>query len=163
MTENRNRDERNRKRVQNYRMKIRLLEKPSISNPCSPESNMSPDGYKHRSSETRAYQHVLKKLPSTPAKKATIIEKLLILSTPRSRKNQSSSPSIKSMFSEASSRRNLSEEYNVLKSFKNGFSELQSRKAKRSALSIVAHQLLQKSIGVSAVERVFGVHRHSVS
>ncbi|KAL4231798.1 hypothetical protein ACF0H5_009374 [Mactra antiquata] len=79
-------NEMNRKRVKEFRLRLKIWGKVFTCNESAlPLSEtLLEDPYKHRSSEARAYQRILKTMPVTPAKKVRIIEKL-VLKAPLSR------------------------------------------------------------------------------
>lgn len=116
-----------RKRVQNYRLRIKLANfESSVSPKASQQSDQdfcqSPltytEGYKHKSSESRAFKRVNETLPHTPAKKVRIIEKIVTNTTPRSRKALTESPSIQAVFLRSKSRRKLTTQYSIIETVK---------------------------------------------
>ena len=154
----------NRNRVQAFRMRIKLQTPTSAKQDIqSKHVTESPDNYKHKSSETRAYKRVSDNLPQTPAKKVRIIEKIVQNTTPRSRKVLESSPSLQAVFVSPTTCRSLDEDYKVIESVKESVEELKTRKKSKQMADIIANKLLKKSRKVSAASRLFGVPRKALS
>ena len=123
----------------------------------------SPDNYKHKSSETRAYKRVSDNLPQPPAKKVRILEKIVQNTTPRSRKVLESSPSLQAVFVSPTTCRSLDDHYKVIESVKESVEELKTRKKSKQMADIIANKLLKKSRKVSAASSLLGVPRKALS
>ncbi|XP_060587602.1 glutamic acid-rich protein-like [Ruditapes philippinarum] len=149
----------NRERVAKYRlrMKLRTPQVP-VQSPQTPNNEFSKtlnSGYKHRSSAQRAFMRVNNLIPSTPAKKVCIIEKLVSSTTPRSRKALCESETVQTIMNSNMSRKKLSAQFALTESLKDDLSQNKHR----TSTSIVAMKLLLTARKVSSVSDMLKISR----